>query len=228
MYLANRKNPFKIFVTVNCVIFGFDGKQLKVLMIRTRNDTKKRPWHLIGDFLGKDEDADSAAARVLNDLTGKDAYIEQLNTASAVDSDSRRRIISIAYVALINIDDYEEDGEGEYEARWFAVSEVPEINVDCKNILLAGIERLRFKVAHDPLGFALLPEKFTLPQLRSFFEEIYEAPLDRRNFIKKMNSMGVLQKLDEKDKHSSKKGAFYYMFDDQKYREIQSSRLRFV
>jgi ADP-ribose pyrophosphatase YjhB (NUDIX family) len=228
MDLVNRKNPFKILVTVNCVIFGFDGKQLKVLMIRSRNETKKRQWHLIGDFLGKDEDADSAATRVLNDLIGKDAYIEQLNTASTVKNGARRRTISITYVALINIEDYEEDGGGEYEARWFTVSEVPEVNVDCKTILLAAIERLRFKVAHDPLGFALLPEKFTLPQLRSFFEAIYEVPLDRRNFIKKMHSMGVLQKLNEKDKQSSRKGAFYYVFDDQKYREVQSSRLRFV
>lgn len=227
MDLVNRKNPFKIFVTVNCVVFGFDGRQLKVLMIRVRNNTKKQPWHLIGDFLGKDEDANAAATRVLNDLIGKDAFIEQLNTAS-VTNGSRRRTISIAYVALINVEDYTESSAGEYEARWFAIPEVPEVNVDCKNKLQAATERLRFKVAYDPLGFALLPEKFTLPQLRSFFEAIYEVPFDRRNFIKKMHSMGVLQKLNEKDKQSSRKGAFYYVFDDQRYREVQSSRLRFV
>lgn len=229
MDIKNYKRNQKILVAVDCIIFGFDGTQLKALLIKRGFDPEKGKWSLMGGFISTDENADEAATRVLHQLTGMDnIYMEQLHTFSDINRDSAGRVISIAYFALINIADYSEQLQSEHEAKWFPLSKIPPLVFDHKKMVLKAKELLRQKVVSHPIGFELLPSKFTLPQLQSLYEAIYETPLDKRNFAKKMLSLGVLNKLNEKEKTSSRKGAFYYVFDDVKYAALQADGVKFV
>jgi 8-oxo-dGTP diphosphatase len=227
--ISSYKNHQKILVAVDCIIFGFDGSHLKALLIKRGFEPEKGRWSLMGGFVGKDEDADQAATRILYDLTGmKSIYMEQLYAFSDVNRDSAGRVISIAYFALINIADYDEQLQREHEAKWFPLNKVPPLVFDHRKMVLKAKEMLRQKVASHPIGFELLPSKFTLPQLQSLYEAIYETPFDKRNFTKKMLSLGILNKLKEKEKESSRKGAFYYVFDTLKYQKLHSNGLKFI
>jgi 8-oxo-dGTP diphosphatase len=229
MDISSYKSHQKILVAVDCIIFGFDGSQLKALLIKRGFEPEKGKWSLMGGFVGKDESADEAAIRVLNQLTGMDnIYMEQLYTFSDTDRDSAGRVISIAYFALINIADYSEQLQLEHEAKWFPLNKIPPLIFDHRRMVIKAKELLRQKVASHPIGFELLPQKFTLPQLQNLYEAIYEMPLDKRNFTKKMLSLGILNKLNEKEKASSRKGAFYYVFDSVKYEKLQSNGVKFI
>jgi 8-oxo-dGTP diphosphatase len=229
MDIGRYKSQQKILVAVDCIIFGFDGNQLKALLIKRAFEPEQGKWSLMGGFVEKNENAEEAATRVLFQLTGMgNIYMEQLHTFSDVDRDSAGRIISIAYFALINIADYSEQLQLEHEAKWFPLNKIPQLIFDHKKMVLKAKQLLRNKVASHPIGFELLPLKFTLPQLQSLYEAIYETPLDKRNFTKKMLSLGILNKLDEKDKESSRKGAFYYVFDSNKYERLQSNGVKFI
>jgi len=229
MDLNSYKSHQKILVAVDCIIFGFDGAQLKALLIKRGFEPEKGKWSLMGGFVGKDENADEAATRVLYQLTGmNNIYMEQLYTFSDVNRDAAGRVISIAYFALINIADYSEQLQLEHEAKWFPLSKTPPLIFDHKKMVSKAKELLRQKVVNHPIGFELLPPKFTLPQLQSLYEAIYETPLDKRNFTKKMLSLGILNKLNEKEKESSRKGAFYYVFDSQKYGKLQANGVKFI
>ncbi len=229
MEIALYKSHQKILVAVDCIIFGFDGKQLKALLIKRGFEPKKGKWSLMGGFVGANENADAAAARVLYQLTGmKNVYMEQLYTFSDVKRDTAGRVISIAYFALINIADYSEQLQLEHEARWFLLNRIPPLIFDHRTMVAKAKVRLQEKVVAHPVGFELLPTKFTLPQLQSLYEAIYDAPLDKRNFTKKVLSLGVLNKLNEKEKESSRKGAYYYVFDSLKYRKLQSNGVKFI
>ncbi len=229
MDLNSYKNHQKILAAVDCIIFGFDGAQLKALLIKRGFEPEKGKWSLMGGFVGKDENADEAASRILYQLTGMDnIYMEQLYTFSDVDRDAAGRVISIAYFALINIEHYSEQLKHEHEARWFPLSKIPPLIFDHKEMVAKAKRLLRQKVADHPIGFELLPDKFTLPQLQSLYEAIYETALDKRNFARKILSLGVLNKLEEKEKASSRKGAFYYVFDSLKYGKLQRNGVRFI
>lgn len=229
MDLNSYKNYQKILVAVDCIIFGFDGSHLKALLIKRGFEPEKGKWSLMGGFVDRNENADDAASRVLQSLTGmEDIYMEQLHSFSDVDRDSAGRVISIAYFALINIADYDETLQKEHEAKWFPFNKMPPLIFDHKKMVLKAKEMLRHKAASHPIGFELLPQKFTLPQLQSLYEAIYESPFDKRNFTKKMLSLGVLNKLDEKERTSSRKGAFYYIFDTVKYQKMHSNGVKFV
>lgn len=229
MKLSRYKSHQKILVAVDCIIFGFDGSQLKALLIKRGFEPEKGKWSLMGGFVGKEENADEAATRVLYSLTGmKDIYMEQLYTFSDAGRDSAGRVISIAYFALINIADYNERLQLEHEAKWFLLNRMPPLIFDHKQMVKKAKERLQEKVVAHPIGFELLPTKFTLPQLQSLYEAIYDTPLDKRNFTKKILSLGVLNKLNEKEKQSSRKGAYYYVFDSLKYKKMQSNGIKFI
>lgn len=229
MDLSSYKSHQKILVAVDCIIFGFDGSQLKALLIKRGFEPEKGKWSLMGGFVGRQENADQAATRVLYHLTGmRNIYMEQLYTFSDVNRDSAGRVISIAYFALINIEEYSEQLQLEHEARWFPLNKIPSLIFDHKKMVLKAKELLKHKVGNHPIGFELLPEKFTLPQLQNLYEAIYEAPLDKRNFTKKMLSLGILNKLNEKEKESSRKGAFYYVFDSVKYGKLQANGVKFI
>lgn len=229
MHIRSYKSHEKILVAVDCIIFGFDGKQLKALLIKRGFEPEKGKWSLMGGFIGKRENAEEAATRILFQLTGmNNIYMEQLSAFTDVKRDSAGRVISIAYFALINIADYSEQLQLEHEAKWFLLHRIPPLIFDHRKMVMKAKERLQEKVVAHPVGFELLPTKFTLPQLQNLYEAIYEMPLDKRNFTKKMLSLGVLNKLNEKEKKSSRNGAFYYVFDSKKYRRLQSSGLKFI
>jgi ADP-ribose pyrophosphatase YjhB (NUDIX family) len=229
MDLSSYSSHYRILVAVDCIIFGFDGTQLKALLIKRGFEPEKGKWSLMGGFVREDEGTDEAATRVLNQLTGiENIYMEQLCAFGDVNRDSAGRVVSIAYFALINIKDYSERLQLEHEAKWFPLRETPALIFDHEKLLLKARERLREKVASKPIGFELLPPKFTLPRLQSLYEAIYETALDRRNFVKKIRSLGILDRLNEKERGSSKKGAFYYVFNNKNYDNLEKSIRSFV
>jgi len=208
----------KVLLSVDCIIFGFDKEGLKILLIKRDFEPEKGKWSLMGGFLKKDETLNNAASRVLNLYTGlNDVYMEQLYTYSEVDRDPVERTISVAYYALINIENHNEALIKNYYAQWFSVPEMPRLIFDHDEMVSQAIRRLRRRTLNKPVGFELLPEKFTMRQLLELYEAIFDKELDKRNFINKINTLDILIKLDEKDMMSSRKGSYLYMFDKEKY-----------
>lgn len=206
------------YVALDCIIFGFDRETLKLLLIKRNFEPKKGEWSLMGGFLGPDESLDEAASRILYNLTGlKDIYLEQLKGFGKVDRDPVARTISVAYYALINIHDHDANLLPEYSAKWFPFDELPDLIFDHEEMVSLAKARLRQKASSQPVGFELLPESFTLPELQQLYEAIYETSLDKRNFRRRILSMDVLEKTNKKQKKYSKKGAYLYKFDEDKY-----------
>lgn len=215
------KNEDKLLAAVDCIVFGFDqqAEELKLLLIKRDFDPEKGKWSLMGGFLRNDEKIEEAATRVLQTLTGlKNVYMEQLKVFSEVDRDPVERTISVAYYALINIEDHDEELIKQYSACWFEISKMPKLIFDHNKMVDYAIQRLRHQATVQPIGFELLPEKFTMRQLQKLYEEIFDEHLDKRNFIKKINAMDILEKLPEKDKNSSRKGSFLYRFNQARYK----------
>ncbi|MEK6780095.1 MAG: NUDIX domain-containing protein [Bacteroidota bacterium] len=218
-----------ILVAVDCIIFGFDGHRLQALLIKRGFEPEKGKWSLMGGFVNQNESTDEAAIRILYQLTGmKNIYMEQLYCFGDVNRDTAGRVISVAYFALINIADYSMQLQQDHEARWFTMDKIPKLVFDHKEMVAKAKERLQLKVANHPIGFELLPTKFTLPQLQSLYEAIFESTLDKRNFTRKILALHVLKKLKEKEKQSSRKGAFYYVFDKDNYRKLQHDGIKFL
>jgi ADP-ribose pyrophosphatase YjhB (NUDIX family) len=229
MDIKKYKSHDKILVAVDCIIFGFDGKEIKALFIKRGFHPEKGKWSLMGGFVSDDESVDEAAARVLKQLTGlTNIYMEQLYCFGNVDRDLAGRVMSVAYFSLIKITDYSEQLSSTHEACWFPVRKMPKLIFDHARMVQMAKERLQQKASHYPIGFELLPHKFTLQQLQSLYEGIYERTLDRRNFTKKVLSLNILKKLNEKEKESSRKGAFYFVFDRAKYNKLQHEGIKFL
>ncbi|HEY5917649.1 MAG TPA: NUDIX domain-containing protein [Chryseolinea sp.] len=229
MDIKKYKSHDRILLAVDCIIFGFDGKEMKALLIKRGFEPEKGKWSLMGGFVNQDENVDDAAARILKELTGlTNIYMEQLHCFGNTDRDPAGRVVSVAYFALINIADYNEQLISMHEARWFPLNKIPALIFDHKQMVQKGKETLVEKVANHPIGFELLPPKFTLTQLQNLYEAIYEMPLDKRNFTRKILSINVLQKLTEKEKESSRKGAFYYVFDKATYAKLQHDGIKFI
>lgn len=219
----------RMLIAVDCIIFGFDGKNLKALLIKRGFEPQMGNWSLMGGFVKKDEAVEQAAFRILERLTGlTDIYLEQLFAFGDINRDPGGRVISIAYFALIKINGYSQELMKEHNAKWFEIRKIPKLIFDHKNMILLAKERLQQKVSNHPIGFELLPEKFTLPQLQNLYEAIFETTFDKRNFSRKILSLHILQKLKEKEKLSSRRGAFYYMFDDAKYKKLAQEGLKFI
>ena len=213
-------NIDKMAVAVDCVIFGFDKGKLKLLLIHRGIEPVKGLWSLMGGFVKLEEDLDAAAARILKELTGlTSVYMDLLSVFGNVHRDPGGRVISVLYSALIKIDDQNEELVKKNNAVWIDIDKVPDLIFDHGKMVQLALKRLRTYAKVKPLGFELLPKKFTLPELQSLYEAIYDQELDSRNFRKKLLSMNILVKLDEKDMSSSKKGAFYYMFDEDSYKQ---------
>ncbi|MBN1187294.1 MAG: NUDIX hydrolase [Bacteroidales bacterium] len=216
------KGHKEILVAVDCIVFGFDNEGLKLLLIKRNFEPAKGKWSLMGGFVKQDESLDDAAKRVLYDLTGlKDIYLEQLYTYGTPGRDKAGRVLSVAYFALIKTQEYDKAKGEAYGAKWFRFNEKPALIFDHDEMVLKAHVRLIRRVRYRPVGFELLPEKFTLPQLQMLYEAIYQEELDKRNFRKKILSMGLLIKLGEKDKSGSKKGAFLYKFNEALYEEFE-------
>jgi len=223
------KDYDRFLLAVDCIIFGFDGKRLKALCIKRGFEPELGKWSLMGGFVEKEESVEAAAARVLNQLTGLDnIYMEQIGCFGDVDRDPGGRVVSIAYFALINIADYNETLMEEHNAKWFTIDKIPALVFDHKRMVMVSKERLQQKVANHPIGFALLPEKFTLRQLQNLYEAIYGSELDKRNFTRKILALNILQKLEEKEKESSRKGSFLYVFDEKQYKKLDKEGVKFI
>lgn len=212
-----------ILVAVDCIIFGFDECELKLLLVKRQMEPARGEWSLMGGFLGERESLDEAAARILNQLTGlSDVYLDQLYAHSNPDRDPGARVISVSYYALIKISEHNQEQAKEHGAEWFKLPDLPELIFDHNEMVEMALQLLRNQARTKPVGFELLPEKFTLPQLQSLYEAIYQKELDRRNFRKNILSMGMLEKLDEKDKSGSRKGAWLYRFNLSKYEAFKN------
>jgi len=219
----------KCLVALDSIIFGFDGEQLKLLLVKRGVETNTTTWSLMGGWLQPDEDLDRAASRILFDLTGlNNIYLEQLYTFGAPDRDVVDRTVSVAYFALINVVDYADRISDTFEARWFSLDDLPPLLFDHGDMIAMAIEKLRYKASQHPIGFELLPEKFTIPQLQKLYEAIFNATFDKRNFSRKILSTGLLTKLNEKQRGHSKKGAFLYIVNTEKYQSQFNSFLNFT
>lgn len=219
----------RMLIAVDCIILRFDGKDLKALLIKRGFEPELGKWSLMGGFVRKEESVEDAAFRVLKVLTGiTNIYLEQLYGFGDVNRDPGERVVSFAFVALITTDDYSAELMKKYNAKWFDIRRIPAMIFDHKKMILMAKERLRQRVANFPIGFKLLPEKFTLPQLQNLYEAIYETTFDTRNFSKKILSLNILIKLEEKEKLLSTKGAFYYMFDYNKYKKLEQEGVKFI
>jgi 8-oxo-dGTP diphosphatase len=218
----------KHLVALDCIIFGFDEKELKILLIKRGFEPQQGKWSLMGGFLKSEESVEKGAQRILRELTGlTEVYMEQLFAYGDVERDPVARTISIAYYALIQTDKYNKEIADEHNAQWFTISQMPSLIFDHNEMVRKALARLRRKTRTQPIGFELLPEKFTLPQLRSLYEAINDRSFDPRNFSKKIGSLEWLEKLDEKDKSSSRKGAYLYRFDKEKYQQLLSEGFPF-
>ena len=206
-------------VAVDCIIFGFDGENLKILLIKRDLEPKKGEWSLMGGFVDETENSDQAASRVLYNLTGlKDIYLEQLNSYTAIDREPTARIMSISYYALINIEKNIQINE-QYSSKWFDLKDCPDLIFDHNAMVKDAVLRLRRRASTRPIGFELLPEKFTMKDLQNLYEAIFDEKYDKRNFTSKINALDILVKTEEKDMTSSKKGSFLYRFDEGKYQK---------
>ena len=213
-------------VTTDCVIFGYDGKELKVLLIERGIEPFKGCWAFPGGFLNMDEDALAGARRELKEETGlENAFIEQFHTFSEPDRDPRGRVITIAHYALVKIQEVE-GGDDAAQARWFPIGEVPPLAFDHDRILRMAMSRLKERIHFEPVGFELLPDVFTMPQLQNLYEAILEVHFDRRNFASKMLKLGILEDTGDRPAGASSRIPVSYRFNKEKYNELKAKGFR--
>ena len=227
MELKKYDRQNRMLVAVDCIIFGFDGQEIKLLLIKRDFEPEKGRWSLMGGFVQPEESFETSAQRVLKQLTGlENVYLEQLNAFGDPNRDPLERTASIGYFALIDISKYETQINTNFHAEWFPLKKIPSLIFDHKEMIQMAKEKLRYKAAFHPVLFELLPSKFTLPQLQNLYEAVYDALMDKRNFSRKILSTGLLIKQKQKDKEGSKKGAFYYKLDKKKYQNLFNSFLK--
>jgi 8-oxo-dGTP diphosphatase len=236
-------------ISVDCVIFGFDGEKLKVLLIdrgqALKSDKDQKLYALPGNLIRNDENLDQAAHRVLYELTGlKEIFLEQFGSFGAPDRLSKEqdlewiksvrevpdaRVVTIAYYSLIRADHYELHASGfAKEAFWHDIDALPALGFDHQEIIETALKELKFKSKYQPIGFELLPEKFTLGQLQKLYEAIMNTELDKRNFRRKILKMDFLEPLEEKQTGVPHKPARYYMFDNERYQSYKSNDFYFT
>ena len=245
--MSGQNAPFNPHLSVDCVIFGFDGNKLKVLLVEMISQdgilTKKKKFKLPGDLIHLKEDLDGAAERVLKDLTGlENIFLRQfsvfgdpqripegddkswLEETSGVSID---RVVTTAYYSLIRIDKSNTENELSNNASWHNVNKLPLLAFDHKEIILKGLENIRNAIKFEPLCFELLPGKFTIRQIQTLYEVIFGQELDNRNFRKKLLKANYIEPLNEKQKGVAHKPALYYKFNKQKYQQTQTDILYF-
>src|SRR6266481_3314587 len=216
-------------LTVDCVVFGFDEGELKVLLIERGLEPFKGRWALPGGFVRVDETLDEAARRELEEEAGlRNVFLEQLYTFGAVHRDPRERVVSVAYYALVKLAEHETKAATDAaDARWFPISKVPKLAFDHADILATALARLKGKVRYQPIGFELLPPKFTLSQLQHLYEAVLETELDKRNFRKKVLSFGLLVPLKETQMAGRHRPAQLFRFDTDKYAKLRRKGFNF-
>ena len=221
-------------LAVDCVVFGLDDKtNLKLLLIRRIKPPFEKQWALPGGFVQIDKDAtlEEAARRELQEETGVDlsnVFLEQLYTFGSKNRDPREWTTSVAYYVLVNLNEYPlEASTDASDAAWFPINDLPSLAFDHEEIICTAIDRLRSKVRYEPIGFELLPRKFTLPQLQRLYETILDQKLDRRNFLRKFRKMNLLTELGETQEEVSHRPAKLYQFDEEKYNQLKQKGFNF-
>lgn len=209
-------------LTVDCVIFGLDDDDLKVLLIQRDLAPFAGRWALPGGFVNVGESIDDAAKRELAEETGvKRVFLEQLYTFGRPDRDPREHVVSVAYYALVRLSDHRVQAATDARnAGWFALDDIPRLAFDHTEILRMAHDRLQGKIRYQPVGFELLPAKFPLRSLQRLYEIVLERPLDKRNFRKKILSLDILEELDEIESDVSHRAARLYRFDRTKYKRL--------
>jgi 8-oxo-dGTP diphosphatase len=216
-------------ITIDCVIFGFDKGSLEVLLVQHGEGISKGKWGLPGGWIYKKESTDNAAHRLLNELTGLDnIYLEQLKAFGDPDRFPLRRVITIGYYALVKREDYNiKAGFTAADAKWYKIGAIPDLIYDHNEILAYSLKHLQNRVRQAPIGFNLLPEKFTLLQLMHLYEEILGIEMDKSNFRRKILHMKLLVALDEKQQDVSHRAAKLYKFDPQIYNKLTEKGFNF-
>ena len=216
-------------LTTDCVVFGLDAEDLKILLIQRALPPFEDEWALPGGFIRVGEDVDTCARRELEEETGlKNVYLEQLTTIGTPDRDPREHVVTVAYFALVNLIEHPPTAATDARnAAWFSFDDLPALAFDHNKILKLARERLRGKVRYEPIGFELLPKKFTLTQLQHLYELILEQPLDKRNFRKKVTKLGILAETNEVEKDVARRAARLYRFDRSRYRKLQKQGINF-
>ena len=218
-------NP-KFYVSVDCIIFGFDEGELKLLLLKRNFEPAMGKWSLMGGFVQEDESVDAAAKRVLAELTGlENVYMEQVGTFGDLERDPGERVISVAYYALVNVNEYDRELVQQHNAHWTKIDELPQLIFDHPIMISKARELMKHKASYNLIGFNLLPELFTLTQLQNLYEAIYGEPMDKRNFRKRVAEMDFIEKTDLIDKSGSRRGAYLYKFNDKAYRKDPKFKL---
>ena len=220
------KDHDRLLVSVDCIVFGFDEGELRVLMGKRKMDPGRGQWSLYGGFVGANESVNDAARRVLYALTGlKDLYMKQVGAYGDVDRDPGARVISISYYSMINVADYDQAQQQEHDVAWVNIEQLPEMYSDHRKMVLKARRMMQEKISHEPIGFNLLPELFTLSQLQQVYEAVNGEEVDKRNFRKRIKEMDFIEKTDQIDKLTSKRGAYLYRFNEKAYKEEPNFKL---
>lgn len=218
-------NP-TFYVSIDCIIFGFYEGELNLLLLKRNFEPAMGEWSLMGGFVQEEESVDSAAQRVLTELTGlENVYMDQVGTFGDINRDPGERVISIAYYALININEYDRELVQKHNAYWVNINQLPPLIFDHPEMVEKAREFMKQKASVEPIGFNLLPKLFTLSQLQSLYEAIYGEDIDKRNFRKRVADMDYIEKTDKIDKTGSKRGAALYKFNDKAYRKSPKFKL---
>jgi 8-oxo-dGTP diphosphatase len=223
------KAKMQFGVSVDCVIFGFDENELKVLLIRCDMEPYVGMWSLVGEMVDQHETLDEAANRILYNQTGlSNLFMEQVFTFGKIDRHPTGRVVSVAYYSLVKIEDYNcLDGAEYNEAHWHDINELDQLAFDHNEILMTCLERLRRQVREEPVGFELLPEKFTLSQLQNLYERILGMKLDKRNFRKKILKMKLITDLNEYQTNVAHRPAKLFSFNQERYEQLLEKGLIF-
>ncbi|MEM7785502.1 MAG: NUDIX domain-containing protein [Planctomycetota bacterium] len=216
-------------LTVDCVVFGLDDEDLKILLIERGGAPFEGSWAIPGGFVELDESLDVAARRELEEETGlKKVFLEQIYTFGAPQRDPRERVVTVAYFALVRLSDHKVKAATDArQALWFSVDDLPKLAFDHDSIIQMAHDRLQAKVRYQPLGFELLPQKFTLRQLQQLYEVILDRELDKRNFRKKILGMEILEETDEVEADVAHRAARLYRFDKKAYRKLMRQGFHF-
>ena len=216
----------KVWVSVDCIIFGFDESKLKILIGKRQMDPGRGEWSLYGGFVSSEESVDDAAARTLYELTGlRNLFMRQVGAFGNVDRDPGERVVSIAYYALINVKDYDDELRLSHGVKWVDINEIPQLYSDHNEMVSKARRMMQQKLAQEPIGFRLLPSLFTLTQLQQLYEAVNGSELDKRNFRKRIKDMDFIEKTELMDKTSSKRGAYLYRFNNRAYKDAPNFKI---
>ena len=217
----------KVFVSVDCLIFGFEENKLRILIGKRQMDPGRGEWSLYGGFVGAEESLEDAANRVIYELTGmRTLYIRQVGAFGAIDRDPGERVFSVAYCTLINVKDYDDSLREQYGLQWVNLDELPTLYSDHNIMVRNALAQIRRRINTEPLGFRLLPSLFTLTQLQHVYEAVQGSPIDKRNFRKRIKDIDFIEKTELIDKVTSKRGAALYRFNKRIYEDDPTFNLK--